>query len=159
MLNALRSKLAVKIIAGIVLTMLIFAVLSSLIGYQAFADVLEQRYADTGYRIGRLAAQVVDGDKIDSYLDPEYRKTEEYKNTMRRLDNITQRMNAAFIYVLQPMDDDWNEVIFLFETVNDNYELSPSHLRRKERRRMRVPQRPANDDRRPRQFSGPGQKQ
>ena len=125
MLKALRSKLAVKIIAGIVLAMLIFAVLSSLIGYQAFADVLEQRYADTGYRIGRLAAQVVDGDKIDSYLDPEYRKTEEYKNTMRRLDNITQRMNAAFIYVLQPMDDDWNEVIFLFETVNDNYELSP----------------------------------
>lgn len=125
MLKALRSKLAVKVIAGIVLALLIFAVLSSLIGYEAFADVLEQRYADTGYRIGRLAAEVVDGDKLDDYLDPEYQQTEEYKTAMRRLDDITQGMNAAFIYVLQPVDDDWKEVRFLFETVNDNYVLKP----------------------------------
>ena len=44
---------------------------------------------------------------------------------MQRLDNVTQRMNAAFIYILQPVDDEWKEVRFLFETVNDNYELSP----------------------------------
>ena len=125
MLKALRSKLAVKIIAGIVGSLLIFAVLSSLIGYSAFEVALEERYADTGYRIGHLAAQVVDGDHLDEYLDADYRKTEDYKTAMRRLDNITQRMNAAFIYVLQPVDDDWKEVRFLFETVNDNYELSP----------------------------------
>lgn len=125
MLKALRSKLSAKVIAGIVITLLIFAVLSSLISYSAFADVLDQRYADTGYQIGRLAAEVVDGDKLDAYLDPEYQQTEEYKTTMRRLDNITQRMNAAFIYVLQPVDEDWKEIRFLFETVNDNYDLSP----------------------------------
>ena len=125
MLKALRSKLAVKIIAGIVGSLLIFAVLSSLIGYSAFEVALEERYADTGYRIGRLAAQIVDADNLDAYLDADYRQTDEYKTAMQRLDNVTQRMNAAFIYILQPVDDEWKEVRFLFETVNDNYELSP----------------------------------
>lgn len=132
MLKALKSKLAFNIVAGIVFVLLLFAVISSAIGYLEFTEALDDHYADNGYRIGRLATRLVDADNLDLYLDEEYQKTEEYKTSMRRLDTVTQTLDAAFLYILQPVDEDWINVQFLFETVNDRLDLTayePGYIR------------------------------
>ena len=132
MLKKIRSKMAVTIIIGIVLVLLLFALLSSAIGYYEFTKALDEHYADNGYRIGELANKLVVADKLDQYLDEDYMASEEYQTNLRRLDNVTQMLDAAFIYVLQPMDPEWKDVIFLFETVNDDLDIEayePGHVR------------------------------
>ena len=54
MFKRLRSKLVVKLVAGFILILLTFGLLSSVIGYQQFTRSLDEHYADNGYRICRL---------------------------------------------------------------------------------------------------------
>lgn len=132
MLKALRSKLTFNIVAGFVILLLVFSLISCIIGYQQFTASLNEHYADNGYRIGRLATRLVDADNLDRYLDEDYMQTEEYKTAMRRLDNVTQQLNAAFIYILRPVDPEYKQVEFLFETVNNNLDLTayePGYIR------------------------------
>ncbi len=132
MLKTMRSKLAFNIIAGFVVLLVLFALVTSIIGYRQFTSALDDHYADNGYRIGRLANRMVDADRLDDYLDEEYMKTDEYKTVMRRLDTITQQLNAAFIYILRPVDPEYKQVEFLFETVNNNLDLTayePGYIR------------------------------
>lgn len=132
MLKALRSKLTFNIVAGFVILLLVFSLISCIIGYQQFTASINEHYADNGYRIGRLATRLVDADNLDRYLDEDYMQTEEYKTAMRRLDNVTQQLNAAFIYILRPVDPEYKQVEFLFETVNNNLDLTayePGYIR------------------------------
>ena len=132
MLKALRSKLTFNIVAGFVILLLVFSLVSCIIGYQQFTASINEHYADNGYRIGRLATRLVDADNLDKYLDEEYMQTDEYKTAMRRLDNVTQQLNAAFIYILRPVDPEYKQVEFLFETVNNNLDLTayePGYIR------------------------------
>lgn len=132
MLKLIRSKLAVNIVVAFMFLLLVFALITSAIGYQEFTTTLNDRYAENGIRIARLAAGIIDGDKIDDYLDEEYQQTEEYQTAMRRLDGLTQKMDAAFIYVIVPLDPDFNQIQFLFETVGENSGLTayePGYIR------------------------------
>ena len=125
MLKAFHSKLAVNIVTGFVLLLLLFAIITSAIGYQEFTKTLNARYAENGVRIAQLAASVVNGDRIDDYLDEEYQRSEEYTAAMDRLDRMTQRMDAAFIYLIVPLDPEFKQIQFLFETVGDDTGLTP----------------------------------
>ncbi len=124
MLKRMRSRLAFNLVAAFIIILLLFSLLTSAIGYLQFSGALNERYADNGYRIGRLSRQMLKSDDMSAYLDEEYWATEEYQTTMRRLDAITQFMDAAFIYVIIP-DEDYQNVTFLFETVNQNMDLTP----------------------------------
>ncbi|MBQ3327153.1 MAG: SpoIIE family protein phosphatase [Clostridia bacterium] len=123
MFKRLRSKLVVKLVAGFILILLTFGLLSSVIGYQQFTRSLDEHYADNGYRICRLAGHLLVADDIMDYLDPEYMASDEYKTTMRRLDVMTQDLDAAFIYAMVPLTEDCSQVKFLFETQNENFGL------------------------------------
>ena len=125
MLKAIKTKLAVSIIAGFMLILLLFALITGTIGYREFTTTLNERYAENGIRIARLASGVLNGDRIDDYLDEEYQQSDEYKTAMHRLDGLTQKMDAAFIYVIIPLDPDFHQIQFLFETVGENTGLTP----------------------------------
>lgn len=124
MLKRMRSRLAFNLVLAFLLILLLFSLLTSAIGYIQFTGTLDERYAENGHRIGRLASHMLKSDDLGAYLDEEYMATEEYQTTMRRLDAITQYMDAAFIYVIIP-DEDCKNVTFLFETVNNGMDLTP----------------------------------
>ena len=121
--NKLRNKLSVRIISVFVPILVIFALVTSIIGYFQFTNALNDHYAENGVNICRLAAQILKADDIEAYLDPEYRETEEYETTMHRLDVITQSLDVAFIYLVIPQDEDCVRLKFLFETANDSLGL------------------------------------
>ena len=132
MQNPFRTKLAVNIIVVFVLALLLFSILTSYIGYKEFTAVLDDRYADNGYRIGEITAQIVDRDRMDQYLTKEGRKTKEYKAAMESIQKLANHMDVTFIYLIQPDPTDYQHITFVFSVMNDKADFDhfePGHVR------------------------------
>ena len=113
-----QSNMAVNIISGIVLVFIIVILISGYVGYQSFTQVLSDQYSETAYRTADTALGVVDGSKLSEYLATGG-ASEEYEQSRANMEELCNRQNAMFIYVIRP-DEDYSHITFVYNTVNKN---------------------------------------
>ena len=119
----LREHIAVKSISAIVLLLVAFSVLIGAIGYNGFTEALMTQYADGAFRTAKIAALVVDADKMEEYAASEG-ATKDYLAQLEKLDRVCNASGSTFIYVIQPEQPDYGRITFLFSTKNQNSSYS-----------------------------------
>ena len=122
-MKKLTQHITFKSITGIVLLLLIFSVIISVIGNRGFTEALLNQYSDNAFHTARIAAVVVDGDRIEEYWESGG-ETEEYKAVWDSLSRLCNSSNATFVYVIEPDRTDYAHIRFLFSTINKNSSYS-----------------------------------
>ena len=98
------SGFAFRMISGIIIWFLLFTVIVGAIGYITFTDSLTEEYNDSAFRAADSAAMLVDGDKIDEYLESEKKRNgsskspfvdEDYANRWERMNILCQKQNTT----------------------------------------------------------------
>ena len=118
-----REHIAIKSISTIVILLIAFTVLIGAIGYNGFTEALMTQYADGAFRTAKVAALVVDADKIDEYAASEG-STKDYLNQLQRLERVCNASGSTFIYLIQPDLTDYGHITFLFSTKNHQSDYS-----------------------------------
>lgn len=128
------SGFAFRMISGIVLWFVLFTVIVSSIGYIKFTDSLTEEYNDSAFRTAESAVMLVNGDKIDTYLETEKNRDgteanpfvgEEYTDRWERMNILCQKQNVTLIYVIKVDTSDYGRYESVFNTVNDNSGYTP----------------------------------
>ena len=122
-MKKLRERVAFKSISGIVLLLLVFALIIIVIGNKAVTDALMEQYSDNAFHTARVAAAVVDGDRIGEYWESGG-ETEEYKAVWNSLTRLCNSSGATFVYLIEPDRTDYAHIRFLFSTINQNSHYS-----------------------------------
>lgn len=122
-----KGSLRRQLFAGIILFGVLLCVGTSLLGYREFTVVLERQYNDTAYRVAETAESYLNPDRFEEYLST--RKTDrEYEEIEQRLDDLTDKMGATFIYVASVDRTDYRVLTYIYDSVDpdsgfDRYEL------------------------------------
>lgn len=120
---AVKSNIAVIIILGIVIMLAVFGIMAQLLGYVQFSDQFTREYTENAFRIARAAESFVNADRLDDYLDTKGNDSS-YNDTYSELTNLCNKVNATFIYVIQP-DENYENITFIFNAVNENTNYEP----------------------------------
>ena len=118
-MKILKQRVTFKSISGMVLLLLVFSVIISVIGIRGFTDALLNQYSDNAFHTARVAAAVVDGDRIDEYWESGG-ETETYRAVWDSLSRLCNSSSATFVYVIEPDLTDYAHIRFLFSTINRN---------------------------------------
>lgn len=121
-----RSNITVTIIAGTIVMLLLFGVIAILIGYMGFSQEFTGEYSENAVRIANAAADIVNSDELDRYLS-EKGSSEEYKAQYKAMENLCNKVNARFIYVIQTSED-YRKITYIFNTVNENSGFTPYEI-------------------------------
>lgn len=133
-IKGFTSGLAFRLISGIVLWLLIFTVIVGAIGYIQFTKSLTKEYNDSAFRTAESAAMLVNGDRIDQYLEAERGRSgseenpfvgEEYANRWERMNVLCQKQNVTLIYVIKVDTSDYSRFESVFNTVNSGSGYTP----------------------------------
>lgn len=133
-IKTLVSGLAFRMISGVILWFLLFTVVVSAIGYIKFTDSLTEEYNDSAFRTAESAVMLVNGDKIDEYLETEKNRSgteddpfvgDEYADRWQRMNILCQKQNVTLIYVIKVDTSDYGHFESVFNTVNDNSGYTP----------------------------------
>ena len=133
-IKSLISGFAFRMISGIILWFVLFTVIVSSIGYIKFTDSLTEEYNDSAFRTAESAAMLVNGDRIDAYLEEEKSRNgseenpfvgEEYADRWERMNILCQKQNVTLIYVIKVDTSDYGRFESVFNTVNDNSGYTP----------------------------------
>lgn len=122
-----KGSLRRQLFAGIILFGVLLCVGTSLLGYREFTVVLERQYNDTAYRVAETAESYLNPDRFEEYLRTG--KTDrEYEEIEQRLDDLTDKMGATFIYVASVDRTDYRVLTYIYDSVApdsgfDRYEL------------------------------------
>ena len=113
----LRQHATVKSIAGVVLLLMILSVIVGIIGYRSFTNALLDMYEEGAFLTAESAAEFVDVDRIDEYIQSGG-TSPEYLEVWNKLDILCNRTEAAFIYVIQADRSDYAHITFIFSTID-----------------------------------------
>lgn len=128
------SGFAFRMISGIILWFLLLTVIVGAIGYIKFTDSLTQEYNASAFRTAESAAVLVDGDKIDEYLETEKSRDgssenrfvgEEYSDRWERMNTLCQEQDVTLIYVIKVDKSDYGRFESVFNTVNTKSGYTP----------------------------------
>ncbi len=122
-MKKLRQHITFKSLSGLVLLLLVFSVIISVIGNRGFTDALLNQYSDNAFHTARIAAVVVDGDRIGEYWESGG-ETEAYQAVWESLTRLCNSSGATFVYVIEPDRTDYAHIRFLFSTINQNSDYS-----------------------------------
>ena len=113
----LRFSMAAGIIGGIVMLLAVFGLIVSLFGYVGFTNSIKNEYSSTTYHIADTAAELIDGDHLEDYLQG--KETEEYERTKSLLDIYCKKINVSLIYVIVVDTSDYGRFVSIFNSVNN----------------------------------------
>lgn len=116
--TAFNSNIAACIVIGIAVMMILFGVMAQLLGYVQFSAEFTQEYTENAFRIADAAESFVNADRLEVYL-AEGGTSEDYTVTLDELNNLCNKVNARFIYVIKP-DETFEHITFVFNAVNEN---------------------------------------
>ena len=128
------SGFSVRMIGGVILWFLLFTAIVGAIGYNTFTDSLTQEYNDSAFRTAKSAAVLVDGDRIDEYLETERDKngteeapfiSAEYNTLWNQMDLLCQKQNVTLIYVIKVDTSDYGRFESVFNTVHADSGYTP----------------------------------
>ena len=115
----ITSGLTFRMIFSTVCAIFLFECIVSAVGYRQFTKSLTQEYQDAAFRTASTAAALIDGDKVESYLNWG-EKDPEYRNILSHLDILCQKQGATFIYVIAVDTRDYGSFRSVFNVVNAN---------------------------------------
>ena len=118
-MKQIREHAAVKSITGIVLLLAVFSAVVCIIGYNSFTKAQLDQYADGAFLTAQTAAQLVDADRMDAYVNSGG-TTKEYLDIWDRMDHLCNSSGSTFIYVIQPDRTDYGHITFIFSTIDHN---------------------------------------
>ena len=124
MIGKYRKSILVNISLEILLAILMMGVVVSLIGYQLFSVKMTEKYREDSILTAKTAAKIVDADRVlEDYADGG--QSEEFRETQRRLDWMTEFQDVTFIFVLLVDRDDYGTTYYLYDSVNPNWSQFP----------------------------------
>ena len=123
-IRIITSKLSFRIIAGAIGLLGALTCIASIIGYIRFTESLTREYTDSAFRTAYTAAKIVDGNKIDEYLETKG-DSEEYRRKWSNLNILCQEQNVTLIYAISVDTGDYNSFESVFNTVNENSGYTP----------------------------------
>ena len=97
------SRLSFRIICGTVFLLLFFGALQSVVGYAEFTRSLTNEYKEAAFRTADTAAYLIDGNRIDEYIERLYLKAMfMVKNSLDKLmdSNYTMLPDTNFLMYL-----------------------------------------------------------
>lgn len=121
-----KSNISFIIILGIILMLVLFGTMAQLLGYVQFSDEFAQEYTENAFRIANAAESYIIPDYLDEYLE-KHGNSSLYRQTYQDLTNLCNKVNARFIYVIQP-DETYDNITFVFNAVNDDSGFEPYEI-------------------------------
>ena len=118
------SGLSFRIIGAFILILILFGIISGMIGYMRFTTSITESYKEAAFRTADTAVMYVNGDHIEEYLESGG-KGEEYENALASLNVLCQKQNVTLIYVIAVDVTDYNHFLSVFNTVNENSGYTP----------------------------------
>ena len=116
MVGSLSIKLPIYLAAFCII--LSFA--NALIGYRVFKSLFEKQYKNVTEQFAFTALSYINGDKIEYYASNPV-EDEEWKETDRMLEELTENAYLAYIYVTIP-DVNYESRIYIYDTVHSEVE-------------------------------------
>ena len=109
------SLLAIELIIGAVLFGALMCALNTFTGYRQFKQELEEMYGKVTEQFAHTAANYVNADKLQTWL--EEGPDEEWEETNQKLIEITEAAELAYAYVTT-ISPDYKSRTYVFDTVN-----------------------------------------
>ena len=109
--------LRVQLPLTVTLFCLILSTVNGLFGYRQFKTVFEELYNRVTMQFTYTAASYINGDKIKYWL--ENGADEEWEETNKKLNHLTNIADLVFIYLFVP-DSDYKTRTYVFDTINAN---------------------------------------
>lgn len=104
-----------KIILIITVIMFFVAFVTTAISYLLYRNFAIREYTNTGINVAKLAASIVDGDKVDTFM-AEGDASEEYREVEKRLAKIRETSkDIEYLYVYK-VEEDGCHVVFDLDT-------------------------------------------
>ena len=122
-LKKVASGLSFRIIGGIICLLLAYNLIVQTIGYFQFTDSLTKEYNDSAFRTAETAVTLVDGNKIDEFLQTGG-DSDEYRDRLRRMDILCERQNVTLIYAIAVDTSDYGRFVNIYNSVNSNSSYS-----------------------------------
>ena len=114
--SAWRNKMKVRLVYKFLLIFFLFTIgLGLAISYGTsgnYEKAITQKYYESAKNVAKLAASVVNGDKIEQYAVT-LEKDEDYEKTLERLNNIKNQTGVYYLYVMYPLSEE--EGIYIFD--------------------------------------------
>ena len=109
------SILAVELIIATLLFATLMTIVNSLTGYREFKQELENLYGDITIQLAKTGASYIHVDSIPYWIKNEV--DEEWEETNKKLDTLTNTSDLAYIYV-SVISSDYKKRTYVFDTVN-----------------------------------------
>ena len=122
-MKKVTQRVVFKCIMGIIIPLILLSLIVAFFGYHSFTDGMMELYETGAIQIAQTAVLEVDADRLDIFAASEG-ATEEYLDTLNRLDRLCNSSGATFIYVIRPDLTDYGHITFLFSTMNQNSSYS-----------------------------------
>jgi sigma-B regulation protein RsbU (phosphoserine phosphatase) len=107
--------LALELIIATLLFGTLMCIVNSLTGYKEFKRELENMYGDITIQLAKTAATYIHADSIPYWL--RHGTDEEWEETNKKLDILTNTSDLAYIYV-SVISPDYKQRTYVFDTVN-----------------------------------------
>ena len=107
--------LALELIIATLLFGTLMTIVNSLSGYREFKQELENLYGDITIQLAKTGASYIHVDSIPYWVKHE--PDEEWEDTNKKLDTLTNTSDLAYIYV-SVISPDYKQRTYVFDTVN-----------------------------------------
>ena len=118
-IKKIASSLGFRIIGGILCLLLAYNLIVQTIGYLQFTDSLTKEYNDSAFRTAETAVTLVDGDKIEEFLQTGG-DSDEYRDRLNRMDILCEKQNVTLIYAIAVDTSDYGRFVNIYNSVNKN---------------------------------------
>ena len=118
-IKKITSSLSFRIIGGILCLLLAYNLIVQTIGYIHFTESLTKEYNDSAFRTAETAVTLVNGDKIEKYLQTAG-DSYEYRDRLRRMDILCEKQNVTMIYAIAVDTTDYGRFVNIYNSVNKN---------------------------------------
>ncbi|MBQ4370563.1 MAG: SpoIIE family protein phosphatase [Oscillospiraceae bacterium] len=109
--------MAVNIIGSVVLLLILFGLISGIIGFVSFTNSFKREYSTSTYHMADTATTLINGNNLNAYL--EGKEENEYLQTREYLDAYCKRINVSLIYVIQVDRSDYGRFVSIFNSVDN----------------------------------------
>ena len=124
MIGKYRKSILINISLEVLVAILVMGLVVSLIGYQQFSVKMTEKYRQDSILTAKTAAKIVDADRVlEDYANGG--QSEEFRETQRRLDWMTEFQDVTFIFVLLVDREDYGTTYYLYDSVNPNWSQFP----------------------------------
>ena len=118
-MKKIASGLAFRIIGSIICLLLVYNLVVQTIGYLQFTESLTKEYNDSAFQTAETAVTLVNGDKIEEYLQTNG-DSDEYRDRLNRMDILCDKQNVTLIYAIAVDTSDYGRFVNIYNSVNKN---------------------------------------